>query len=112
MPEDSAVVEIRSPAPAQLVETITGTAVIVDITGASGPGSGPAAPAARAARFDQAIPATVWTIEHGLGFDPAGLVVLSTDGFVLDGFGVQYLAAGASLRLSFDIAVSGVAYLS
>lgn len=57
-------------------------------------------------------PATVWTLNHDLGFDPAGVVVIDTDGFQRDGFGVQYLIPGLSLRLSFDIALAGTAYLS
>ena len=63
-------------------------------------------------QHEQSIPATVWTIEHGLGFNPAGIVVTSSDGFILDGFGVQYLVPGQSLRLSFDISVAGVVDLS
>lgn len=60
----------------------------------------------------QAVAATVWTITHGLGFDPAGQLVVATNGDVLDGYGVQVLSTGASMRLSFDLAFSGTAYLS
>ncbi len=109
MTDPTPVVEVREPS-TQVIETIIGDSVIVDLTGSSGLGTGRAAPVAF--RFEQTDPQTVWTIEHQLGYDPAGIVVVSTDGFVLDGFGVQYLVAGNSLRLSFDIAVSGVAYVS
>jgi hypothetical protein len=61
---------------------------------------------------EQNVPSTVWIIEHRLGFDPAGILVVDADGFQLDGFGVQYLVPGQLLRLSFDISVAGVAYLS
>jgi hypothetical protein len=59
----------------------------------------------------QNTPGTVWVITHTLGYNPAGIVVLSS-GYQLDGFGIQYLQDGSSLRLSFDLSVSGVAYLS
>lgn len=62
--------------------------------------------------YEQNTPSTVWHVEHGLGFDPAGVLVVDADGFQLDGFGVQYLLPGQTLRLSFDISVAGVAYLS
>lgn len=59
----------------------------------------------------QAVSATVWLITHELGYDPAGLLVIS-DGYVMDGCGVQVLEPGVSLRLSFDISLAGTAYLS
>jgi len=62
--------------------------------------------------FSQSVPATVWTIVHRLGFDPAGITVIDADGYQVDGFGTQYLAPGHSLRLAFDIPLSGLAYLS
>ena len=60
----------------------------------------------------QVIPATVWTITHNLGFDPAGIVVIDNEGFMRDGFAVQYLDLGVTLRLSFDISLAGTARLS
>ncbi len=63
-------------------------------------------------QFTQDTPATVWTVIHDLGFDPAGITVIDADGYHLDGFGIQYLESGKSLRLSFDLAYSGVVYLS
>ncbi len=62
--------------------------------------------------FAQTTPSTVWVIDHFLGFDPAGVLVVDADGFALDGVGVQYLIPGQTLRLTFDIAFAGVAYLS
>lgn len=63
-------------------------------------------------RHEQITPATVWDVTHALGFDPAGLTVVSTDGDVMDGGAVQYLTPGQTLRLSFDISFAGFAYLS
>lgn len=61
----------------------------------------------------QSTPATVWgPIVHDLGYDPAGITVEDASGEDLEGATVQYLVAGSSLRLSFDITVSGRARLS
>jgi len=75
--------------------------------------SGPRGPAGAAGSYlyAQVEPATVWTIEHDLGYDPAGVVVIS-DGYQIDGFVTQYLIGGASLRISFDIPLAGTARLS
>jgi hypothetical protein len=79
---------------------------VVEVAGAAGPpGTG------SAFTHIQMVPATVWVITHELGYDPAGALVFS-DGYVMDDFGVQYLVPGLSLRLSFDISLAGVAYLS
>lgn len=59
----------------------------------------------------QLVPATVWTIEHDLGYDPGGVTVMA-DGFLIDEFGYQVLVPGFSLRLSFDVSFAGAAYLS
>lgn len=77
-------------------------------TGSGGGGTG----GAQAYKFTQTSAATVWTIVHNLGFDPAGATVYSSDGYQLDAFGVQVLTPGTSLRLSFDLAFAGTAYLS
>lgn len=62
--------------------------------------------------FHQGTPATIWNIIHELGFNPAGITVIDDDGYLRDGFGIQYTVAGQILRLSFDISLAGVAYLS
>lgn len=67
---------------------------------------------ARAYQHTQTTPATVWQINHALGFDPAGLTIISNTGATVDGAAVQYLTPGQSLRLSFDISIAGIAYLS
>ena len=108
-------------APVALVE-VAGTGAVLDIVDTDGPGlllvqvggsRGPQGPAGNGAHtHTQAVAGTVWTITHALGFDPAGIVVTSDDGYTLDGFGVQILTPGSVLRLSFDIAVAGTAHLS
>lgn len=55
---------------------------------------------------------TVWTINHNLGYDPAGIVITSVDGYMLDGYVVQYLTPGQSLRISFELSFAGTAVLS
>lgn len=62
--------------------------------------------------FQMAIPTSVWTITHMLGYDPAGIVVHDDNGNVLDGWTLQYLEPGVSLRLGFDIPSAGTARLS
>lgn len=71
-----------------------------------------ASAASTAYRHDQSTPGTVWQINHGLGYDPAGLTVISDTGDTIDDAVVQYLVAGQSMRLSFDISIAGSAYLS
>lgn len=62
--------------------------------------------------FQMPIPSSVWTISHTLGYDPAGIVVHDDHGNVLDGWTLQYLEPGVSLRLGFDIPSAGTARLS
>lgn len=80
-----------------------------DGTGGSG---GTTDPGTVAYTHTQATPGTVWTVTHELGFDPAGSLVYSADGYLLDGYGVQIMTPGRSLRLSFDLAFAGTAYFS
>lgn len=106
-----AVVEIE--APREVLFVIAGAPGPVGPAGPVGPQGVPGdSLAARAYAHDQTTPATVWTITHNTGFDPGGITVVTTDGFIAEDYGVQYLVAGLSLRLTFDNAISGVAYLS
>lgn len=59
----------------------------------------------------QTTPATVWLIEHHLGYDPGGVTVFSS-GIQYDGFSVHYVSPGQTLILAFDIALDGAANLS
>jgi hypothetical protein len=102
------IVEITQPL-TEIVEIVGVSQVLYDITG---PPVGTGSTGAFAFQHIQDTAATVWTMTHSLGWNPAGIVVISDDGYVLDGFGVQYLMPNMSLRLSFDISVAGVAYLS
>jgi len=74
---------------------------------------GPAGSGAQGAyEFVQPLPESVWTIDHGLGFDPAGITVTTDDGYQAEGFVVQYTVPGQSLRLTADIPLAGTARLS
>ncbi len=84
----------------------------IAVIGIAGPKGDPGTASTGAFVHTQLIPATVWTVEHDLGFNPAGITVVDTDNYQLDDFGVEYLIDGQTLRLTFDIAVSGAAYLS
>lgn len=76
-----------------------------------GTGGGSGAPSSYVHR--QTTPATVWTVTHNLGYDPAGLLVYDVaSGALLEGYGVQILTPGVSLRLAFDLSFAGTAYLS
>ena len=107
---DVAVVEIHGPEAGYIVDTTGPGYQIVEIGGAPGP-PGPAGATGTAHTHIQLTPATVWTITHNLGYDPAGILVVS-DGYVLDEVGVPILTPGEVMRLSFDISVAGVAHLS
>lgn len=105
------VVDVQGDSSVDVVDVVsTGPPGPIGPTGPQGPegerGEG------NAFTFTQSVPATVWTITHDLEYDPGGILVVSEDGFVMDGFGVQVLVPGVSLRLSFDISFAGVAYLS
>lgn len=50
-------------------------------SGGGGPGSAPRL----AHRHQQALPAAVWTIAHGLGFRPAGVQVTDPSGTPVEG---------------------------
>lgn len=115
---EAVVVVAEAAEPAVVVVREPVSALVLTALGAPGP-VGPAGPPGAAGEgqggfylHTQAVPATVWTIVHQLGYDPGGVTVTDTDGYTLDGFSVQYLVAGQSLRLSFDISVAGVATIS
>ncbi len=103
-----------------VIEVIVPRVGVIEVLGRTGPTGpvgpvgpvGPTGPVGEALRFEQAVPATVWTIPHGLSYDPAGVTVIDSDGYLIDDFGIEYLVSGTSLRLTFDISLAGVAYLS
>lgn len=90
----------------------TGNQGPVGATGPTGAKGDPGDAASSGYLHFQTVPATVWQIPHQLGYDPAGIVVIDVDGYTIDDGGVQYMTAGQSLRLSFDLAIAGTAYLS
>lgn len=102
------------PAPLVFVNAPETVGVVVPISGIPGPSGppGPPGPSGGTYTHTQTIPAAVWTIEHNLGYDPGGVVVILSDGYFATGWALQYLQAGQSLRLSFDLAITGSAVLS
>lgn len=76
------------------------------------PVAGPPGPAGGSNfRFDQAIPAAVWTIEHNLGRRPVSVALFSDDFAQEYGeFAVQHLDLN-SLRISMETPTAGVALL-
>lgn len=59
----------------------------------------------------QEVPATVWTVNHNLGFRPVAVSMFSSDfGQQWSEFGVQHLDVN-SLRITTDIAVAGIALI-
>lgn len=60
----------------------------------------------------QSTAATVWTINHDLGWDPAGVQVFDQDGNEIMGAVVTYLVPGSVIRLAFDLSFAGTARLT
>lgn len=57
------------------------------------------------------IPATLWTIQHNLGFKPAGIRVEDTAGTDIEGGDVTHLSTNA-LTIEFAYPFAGNVYLS
>lgn len=60
--------------------------------------------------YTQSTPSTVWTIEHGLGYHPAGIQVVDSNGDIHHPV-IVYLDEN-TVRLTLAIPVTGTAYLS
>lgn len=58
----------------------------------------------------QGVPSAVWTITHGLGFEPAGLLVSDTSGAFIDGE-VTFVST-TQLVVAFSAAFAGQAFVS
>jgi hypothetical protein len=56
----------------------------------------------------QTTPASVWTVVHGLGYDPSGIVTITNAGVVVLGE-LSLLTPGQSVRVTFDTALAGQA---
>lgn len=78
----------------------------VDIS-LSGP-AGPQGPSGGDFRFVQATPSAVWTIEHGLAFDPS-VTVIDSSGAQVEG---DVVHTGSTVVVTFSAAFSGTAILS
>ncbi len=59
-------------------------------------------------RHVQTIPASVWTVVHGLGYDPSAVLAITSAGVVVLGE-LSLLVSGQSVRLTFDTAMTGQA---
>lgn len=86
----------------------TGTSLVA--VSNRGPKGDPGDVAGVGFQWVQDQPASVWNIDHSLGFTPAGVLVYGDDGYQYDGFLVQH--NGSTVRLTFDIPLAGVAWLS
>lgn len=59
---------------------------------------------------DQGVPAAIWTINHPLGYPPAGILVIDSSGAQCYG-SIEILTA-LQVRINFGSAFSGICYLS
>lgn len=78
-------------------------------TGPQGP-PGPAGASAASYTHVQAAPADVWTVVHGLGSYPGGIVVIDSGGRLVEG-DITYVDAD-TLTLAFSTAFAGTARIS
>lgn len=60
----------------------------------------------------QLAPALLWQINHGLGFDPAGIHIVDQDGTWLEPERVSHPIPGATTEIVFGLPVYGTARLS
>lgn len=60
----------------------------------------------------QLLPATLWQINHGLGFDPAGVYVEDGEGVALEPARITHPIPGATTEIIFGLPVYGTARLS
>jgi hypothetical protein len=105
-----------STAPSTSTVEVTAPEVVVDVgkgfKGDKGdPGDpGVPGPSGQSYEHDQSVPSAVWTIPHGLGFFPGGILVLDTLGRSV--VGQPSYPDANTLVLTFSAAFSGTAYLS
>ena len=64
----------------------------------------------RAYRHEQSTPSAEWTVEHDLGYRPAGVLVMDSAGTIVEG--AVTLNTEVTTVLSFAAAFSGTADLS
>lgn len=60
----------------------------------------------------QQAAATVWDIEHDLGYDPAGAHVVATNGDVWLPTSLTFPTPGQIARLTFPQSIAGTAWVS
>lgn len=85
---------------------------IVRVEGPQGPAGpkGDPGPTGGTYIHQQVTPSTTWTIDHNLGFDPAGIRIVTSGGSELEG-AVTYTSPN-QVVVTFSTAFSGTAYLS
>lgn len=96
--------------PGVLRAKVGGQWVDISLSGPPGP-PGPAGPAGSGSanfRYVQSTPAAVWTIVHGLPFDP-NVTVVDSSGAQVEG---DVVYVGNTVVVTFSAAFSGNAYLS
>lgn len=114
---NNAVIEIDPPSPLPpiaMAPPSTTTTVIVPVEGPRGPQGIPGLSGdARALSFDytQNSPATLWQINHALGFKPASFLVKDSMGDILEFANVTWPTEDI-VELYFGTSVSGTVTLS
>ena len=96
-----------NPAAERILRTSQTLRVVVQ--GGRGPQGAAASPSGVAYTHDQMIPATIWTINHGMDRFPSATVV-DSGGTVVIGE-VSYLSAN-QITITFSAAFAGKAYLN
>lgn len=89
-----------------------GVGEIVRVEGPAGPAGpqGAPGPAGGTFIFAQAVPSKIWTINHNLGFDPAGIRIVTSSGSELEG-AITYTSPN-QVVVTFSTEFAGTAYLS
>jgi hypothetical protein len=85
---------------------------IIQVQGPQGPAgpAGPTGPSGGQFVFHQSVAASVWTISHGMGYFPAGVMVIDSGGTEVEGL-VSYPDANTTV-ITFSAPFAGTAYLS
>lgn len=121
-PEQAVTVVVDEPAQVAVVQAVTEVVVRSENTqgppgptGAQGPqgdigDTGPQGPPGGSFHYERTTPALVWTIIHNLGINPAGIVVLDSDGNLRHPH-PTYLSPDV-LLLTFQTPTAGTADLS
>lgn len=110
--DDPVVIEIQDTiAIAVREESVTVIEVSTGLIGPQGPQGPQGDPGAGTGyAYDQILPASIWTINHALGYRPGGIIVIDSGGNEVKG-AITYPTANQAV-ITFSSAFAGVAYLS